>query len=49
MVTIISRPEVIQQLILSFILMTLYLYLNTRLVHDLYSKSKEGHLSMIDY
>ena len=38
----------IWQLILSLILMTLDLSINTWLVHDLYLKSMEGHLAMID-
>jgi hypothetical protein len=36
------------QFILSSILMTIDLWLNTRSVHDLYLKSMEGHLRMID-
>jgi hypothetical protein len=48
MVTICSRHRVILRLIFSSILMTIDPRLNTRLVHDLYLKSIEGHLLTID-
>jgi hypothetical protein len=48
MVTICFRHRVIQRFILSSILTSIDLWLNTQLVHDLYLKRMEGHLPMID-
>jgi hypothetical protein len=48
MVTICSRHRVIRRFILSLILTAIGSWLNTQLVHDLYLKSMEVHLPMID-
>ena len=44
-----SRHRVIRRFIFSSILMTIDLWLNIWLFHDIYLKSMEGHLSRIDY